>query len=86
MEVAEQYGDQVRIIGLPSLADLESIDGFIADTGTDGIANLPDLDGTIWRQFGVLEQRTYVYINDDGTWRRSGYGSLQADVEDLIAN
>ena len=40
----------------------------------------------IWERFGVSEQRTYVYIDDDGSWRTAGYGSLASDVEALIAN
>lgn len=85
MEVEAQYGDQVTFVGLPSLADREDIDAFIADTGTDRFLQVPDLERSVWEQFGVLEQRTYVFINNDGSWRRSGYGSLQADVEELIA-
>ncbi len=84
MEVEQKYGDQVTFIGLPSLADLDDIDEFIAETGTSHIQQLPDIEGEVWRQFGVTRQRTYVYINDDGTWRQSGYGSLQEDVEGLI--
>lgn len=85
MEVQEEFGDQVRFIGVPSLSsDLGAMDAFVAETGTDGFAQVPDVDGVIWNQFGVSEQRTYVYINDDGTWETSGYGSLRDDVIDLI--
>lgn len=85
MEVQQQYGDQVRFIGVPSLASIADIEEFITDTGTDGFLQLPDQKREVWQQFDVLEQRTYIFINDDGTWRRSGYGSLQEDVEGLIA-
>lgn len=86
MEVHEQYGDEVKFVGLPGLANRDEIDEFIAETGVGDIVHLPDLGGEIWRQFGVVKQRTYVFINDDGTWRRSGYGSLRDDVEALIAS
>jgi hypothetical protein len=85
VEVEELYGDQVRIIGVPGLAGEASMRSFVADTATDGLTHVPDEDGEIWTRFGVTAQRTYVYINDDGTWRTSGYGSLQSDVEALIA-
>ncbi len=85
MEVEQQYGDQVTFIGLPSLSDVSSMEEFIVNTGTDGLLHLPDIEGRVWDQFGVSQQRTYVFIDDDGTWRRSGYGSLQSDVEGLIA-
>ncbi len=57
---------------------------FIEDTGVEGFPHLDNADD-VWDRFGVTRQRTYVYINDDGTWRTSGYGSLRADVEGLIA-
>ena len=85
MEVEQQYGDQVRFVGVPGLASEGSMRGFVDQTGTDGLAHIPDVDGVIWERFGVGQQRTYVFIDDDGSWRRAGYGSLAQDVEDLIA-
>lgn len=85
MEVEQLHGDQVRIIGIPGLANEQRMAEFVEDTGTDGIIHIPDQEGELWTRFGVTQQRTYVFINDDGTWRTSGYGSLQADVEGLIA-
>lgn len=58
--------------------------GFIDENGVDGFTHLDDAT-EIWERFGVTQQRTYVYINDDGTWETAGYGSLPADVEALIA-
>ena len=40
----------------------------------------------LWTRFGVTNQSTYVYINDDGTTRTTGYGNLRGDVQALIAN
>ncbi len=57
---------------------------FIEETGVEGFRHLDNADD-IWDRFGVTRQSTYVFINDDGTWRTSGYGSLSADVEGLIA-
>ena len=85
MEVSETYGDQVRIIGVPGLAETEDMVRFVDATGSDVIDHIPDPDGVIWGRFGVTEQRTYVLINDDGTTRTTGYGSLGDDVADLIA-
>ncbi len=85
MEVRQQFGADVQIIGVPGLSsDIESMRSFIADTGTDEFPHILD-GGEIWQQFGVSEQRTYVYVNDDGEWRTSGYGSLASDVEGLIS-
>ncbi|MEM9203364.1 MAG: hypothetical protein AAGC53_17075 [Actinomycetota bacterium] len=85
MEVEAQYGDQVRFVGVPGLAGESSMRDFVASTGTDALAHIPDEDGVIWDRFGVTQQRTYVYIDDDGSWRTAGYGSLANDVADLIA-
>lgn len=57
---------------------------FIQRHGAGAFPHIPDPNGEIWRRFGVVQQRTYVLINDDGTWRRTGYGNLAADVQGLI--
>ena len=49
------------------------------------IRDRPDIEGEIWQRFGVTQQRTYVLINDDGSFERTGYGSLENDVRDLIS-
>ena len=83
MEVQRQYGDQVRFIGVPGLADESAMERFVAETGADAFPHMPD-DGTLWERFGVLEHRSYVYINDDGTSRLGEYGGLSDGVETLI--
>jgi hypothetical protein len=60
------------------------MEDFVRNRGVGNFAHVPDPDGGIWRRFGVVQQRTYVLINDDGTWRRTGYGSLEQDVLGLI--
>lgn len=85
MDAQRQFGDQVTFIGVASLTDdIGDIEGFVSNADAGGFAHIPDVDGVIWDQFGVNSQSTYVYINDDGTWERSGYGSLHADVQELI--
>ena len=86
MEVQEQFGSDVRIIGVPGLSDLESMERFVAQNGTDNITHIPDLTGDIWEQFGVRQHRAYVIVDDDGTSQTIGYGSLPSDVEALIAS
>lgn len=85
MAVEEQYGDQVRFIGIPSLAGEAEMRDFLDETGTEPLLHVPDAVGEIWDRFGISRQSSYVYINDDGTWQKSGYGSLREDVENLIA-
>ena len=55
----------------------------------DGFDHLVDLDGQIWREFGITSQPAFTFINDDGTIDSRpgamGLESLTAAVEDLIA-
>ena len=85
MEVKEQFGDDITIIGVPGLADPGTFEGFIQDTGTDVIPHILD-DGAIWNRFGIRSQSTYVYVDDDGSSRSTGFGNLPGDVAELIAN
>ena len=59
---------------------------FVNEQGVGAIQHVDDPSAELWTRFGVTRQRTYVYINDDGTFEQSGYGSLLEDVEDLISN
>jgi len=86
VEVNEQYGDEVRIIGIPGQATLSAMEHFVFQNGADGFPHLPDVDGAIWEQFGVTEHRVYIAINDDGTATRAEYGGLEDAVQALLAD
>ncbi len=58
---------------------------FVNEQGVGAIQHVDDQSAELWTRFGVSRQRTYVYINDDGTFEQAGYGNLLADVEALIA-
>ncbi len=85
MEVQRNYGDQVQFIGVPASSSAESIGLFITQTGIGGFPHVPDDASMLWDRFGVSSQRTYIFINDDGTLEVTGYGQLESDVQDLIA-
>ncbi|MGI9598171.1 MAG: hypothetical protein ACR2QK_18555 [Acidimicrobiales bacterium] len=82
----QRYGDQVRFVGMPGLAQQAAMERFVADAGVDAFPHIPDGDGALWERFGIRHQRTYVFINDDGAARTGGYGDLAADVEELVAS
>lgn len=69
---------------MPGLADAEDMRTFLGETGADTFRHLDDA-ADIWDRFGVTRQSSYVFINNDGTWRVGEYGSLVEDVEGLIA-
>ncbi len=83
MEVQQEYGDRVAFVGVPGLASVSEMETFIDQQDVDGFDHLID-DGELWQRFGVFEQRTYVFINDDGSMRIGTYGQLEADVQGLI--
>lgn len=85
MEVQQQFGSQVTFVGIPGLGSSEEFAEFIADTGVGSFQHIDDPGGELWARFGVVQQRTYILINQDGTAERKGYGSLGSDVANLIA-
>ncbi len=86
MEVQQTYGDQVTFIGMPGLATADSIEAFVEENDVDGLPHILDESGALWDAFGVTQQRTYIYVNDDGSTRVATYGQLEADVQELIAS
>lgn len=86
MDVEQQFGDQVRIIGVGGLGSADDMREFVERTGSEAISHLPDESGEIWDRFDVTSHGTYVFINDDGTITMQHRGSLQAGVESLLAS
>lgn len=85
-ELAENYGDEVNVVGVGSLDEQAAIEGFAAEVSPD-VTLLADPDGAVWRQFGVTAQSTYLVLDETGTEQASGYlddAELAALVEDLV--
>lgn len=74
----------MNFVGVPGLANQADMIDFVNDRGVGAMRHIPDEAGVIWDRFGVIRQRTYVLINDDGTVRVTGYGNLEQDVIGLI--
>ncbi len=70
-KLAQQYGDQVNVVGVGGLDEAAAIKGF-ADS-VPGITQLTDPDGAVWRHFGVTAQSTYLVLDADGGTVASGY-------------
>lgn len=71
--MAEEYGDEVGFVGVGSLDDDQAIEGFAADAEADGLTQLSDPDGAVWRHFGITEQSVYVVLDADGEIVSEGY-------------
>ncbi len=72
-------------MGVPGLSDADSMRGFVEEQGVGAFPHVDDQTAELWTRFGVTRQRTYVYINDDGSFEQAGYGSLFEDIEELLA-
>jgi thiol-disulfide isomerase/thioredoxin len=88
-EVAEQYGSQVTLIGVPGRGELDEMRGFVDDTGTGALTHVADLGGDIWSAFGVYGQPAFAFIDDDGTVEvfigGMGGDALAERIDELIA-
>ncbi len=48
-------------------ADQGDIEDFISNLAVGAFAHTVDDDGSIWAQFGIRSQPSFVFLNDDGT-------------------
>jgi len=51
----------------------------VADTGTDGFSQAIDPDGSLWLQFGGEIRSSFLFVGDDGSVQRTGYGEMTED-------
>ncbi|HAB58994.1 MAG: hypothetical protein CL433_01345 [Acidimicrobiaceae bacterium] len=85
-----QFDGQARIVGVASRDSIDQMEAFLADTGVDTFPHAADIDGDVWRFYGIGSQPAFVFINDDGTFD-TRLGSLDEDglterVEQLLAS
>lgn len=66
-EVAERFDGEVTFVGVASRGPQDDMYAFVADTGTEGIRHVADVDGTIWAQFGVSAQPAFVFVDREGS-------------------
>jgi thiol-disulfide isomerase/thioredoxin len=85
-DLAEQYDDDVAVVGVGSLDSAEAIAAFAEEV--DGVTHLEDLDGALYRKFGIAEQSSFVLLDADGVVAfETGYGGsdeLAAEVADVV--
>ena len=85
-DIAERYGEDMAVIGVGSLDSAEAIAEFAEEVG--GVTHLEDLDGALYRRFGIAEQSSFVLLDADGAVAfETGYGGsedLAAEVADVV--
>jgi thiol-disulfide isomerase/thioredoxin len=66
--VASEFDGDATFYGVAGLSpDVNAMQGFVADTGTDSLTHIADTDGSIYTGFGVSSQTTFAFVNDDGS-------------------
>ncbi len=84
--IAAEHAAELNVIGVGSLDSAEAIAGFAGDV--DDVVHLEDVDGELWKRFGVTEQSSFVLLDADGTVVfEAGYGGtdeLDAQVDDVL--
>lgn len=84
--LAADHGGDVNVVGVGSLDSAEAIAEFADDV--DGVTQIEDVDGELWKRFGVAEQSSFVVLDAAGAVSlEAGYGGsdeLEATVESLL--
>ena len=84
--IAADHAGELNVIGIGSLDSAEAIAGFADDV--DDVVHLEDVDGELWKRFGVTEQSSFVLLDADGTVVfEAGYGGtddLDAQVDGVL--
>ena len=84
--IATDHAGELNVVGIGSLDSAEAIAGFAEDV--DDVVHLDDVDGELWKRFGVTEQSSFVLLDADGTVVfEAGYGGtddLDAQVDDVL--
>lgn len=81
----------MTFVGIGGRGNASEIDDFVARHDLTGFTQLNDDGQALWNRFGATGRSTFLFVNDDGSFSRTGYGevsqsSLMAAVEGLIAS
>lgn len=85
-DLAEQFGDDVAVVGVGALDDPDAIAEF-AGTVSDDVTLLSDPEGEVWRHFEVTAQSTYVVLDAAGEPQATGFiapDALVSTVSSLV--
>lgn len=81
--LAKTFKNQINLVGVAGLGNLKDMQAFISDTKTGNFRHIADVDGQVWKYFGVVSQPTLVFISSKGV-RYSHVGAMQK--ADLFAS
>lgn len=75
---------------MAGLAPGADFGAFVKKTGTGNFPHLNDEKGSLWGQFGTTGRSTFMFVNSDGSYQLTSYGTmnqkrLETMVKDLLA-
>jgi len=58
--------DKAVFIGVAGLGPTADMRAFVKDYKVGAFGHVADLDGTVWKRFGVVQQPAYAFVDDSG--------------------
>jgi thiol-disulfide isomerase/thioredoxin len=81
--IARKHEGKVNVVGVGSQDDTKALSQFAA--GAPGMTHLSDESGAVWRHFEVVQQSSFVLLDDKGVKvYEVGYGGSD-DLADRVA-
>lgn len=65
-EMAKRH-NKIQFVGVAAEDELDAMKKFVADHQMTGFPHLADLDGSVWKRFGVTAQPTFAFVREDGS-------------------
>lgn len=65
-DIAKRH-DRIQFVGVAAEDQLDAMKKFVADHEMTGFPHLADLDGSVWKRFGVTAQPTFAFVKSDGS-------------------
>ena len=79
MQVARQFADRVEIVGVASRDGIPAMEKFVARHGFEDTRHIADVDGQVWRQFGIAGQPAWVFLDGGSGGRERVLGTIPTD-------
>lgn len=81
---------EVTFVGVAGLGETAAMRAFVSDYKVGAFTHVADLDGELWKRFGVVQQPAYAFVDDSGKVKvlrgELGEERLAAEVSELTAN
>lgn len=65
-KVAASFDGKVDFVGIPGRGKLPEMRKFVSETGTGGFTHVSDVSGSLWQQFGITSQPSFVFVDSAG--------------------